>query len=301
MRTTSPALLSALVLATSALGTPAFAQTARELDVPEPVDPPDADSEDDSDDDSDDGADASATRAIAPDAYQLTVPEPSDMLTDQARLGMLLETRADGEEDGRIGGGLLQLGLGAMDVGLGLWLMLDDGFFAAMDMRVLLGSLSLGLGLTAMVMGVYGLVTPGVMQNRNTRWHQALAGGLSERELGRFEGELRAEAESARIWRSVEVASGFANVAAGLGVLLATGLSGLPDLDAMQGYVVGGGLALGGIIAALSALFSESQEETDWRLYRAGEGPTAGGDDVDLSVAPIIDGTTFGAQLQGTF
>jgi hypothetical protein len=287
MRTISLVVMGAL--ASSALCTPALAQTARELDVPEPVDPPEEE------------ALESTARAVAPDGYELTVPEPSDMLADQARLGMLFDTRADGEEGGRVGSGLLQLGLGATDVGLGLWLMLDEDFFGGVDMRVLLGSLSLGLGLTAMVMGVYELVTPGVMQHRNTRWHRALAGGLTERELGRFEGELRAEAESARIWRSVSVVSGFANVAAGLGVLLATGLSGLSDLDAMQGYLVGGGLALGGLIAAFSALFSESQPETDWRLYQAGDGPTEGGDDVDLSVAPIMDGTTLGAQLQGTF
>ena len=299
MRTISFSLLSALALASSALSAPVLAQARLELDEPVPTGGAADGAAEEEVDEADGPADARAP-APAPDAYELTVPAPTDLPLAQARLGAIFETRADGEEGERLGGGLLQLGLGAADVGLGLWLMLDEGFFGGVDMRVLLGSLSLGIGLTAMVMGVYDLATPGVMQDRNARWRRALAGGLTERELGRFEGELRAEAESARIWRSVSVVSGFANVAAGLGVSLATGLSGLSDLDAMQGYLVGGGLALGGLIAAFSALFSESQQETDWRLYRAGEGPTED-DDVDLSVAPIVDRTTLGLQLQGTF
>ena len=257
------------------------------------------------------GASAVTARAQSADGLDppVALPDPPDvelavgpdLRLDAARLDEVFRVRAEREESGRILGGALQTVAGGANLGIGLWLMLDEGLFGGIEMRAILGSVGVGLGLTSMITGIYQMLVPGFAHERYRRWRSALAGGLTARELGRFEGELRAEAEVARFLRTVEAVSGFANAAAGLGVILATALAPLDTLGQIQGYSMGGGLALLGLIGAFGALLGESQAETDWRLYRAGEMPAPDRGGLDLHVTPTAGADAVGVSVGGSF
>lgn len=237
----------------------------------------------------------------SPPDVSLSVPE--DLRLAATRLGDTFTLQMEQEEGGRIGTGLLEALLGATNAGLGAWFLFDDGLFGSVEARATFGALSLVIGLSTMITGVYRMITPGYAYQRHARWRAAIAGGLTERELGRFEGELRAEAEVARFLRTLETVNGFANVVAGLGMVLATALAPLDTMEQIQGYTLGSGLAVVGLIGALAALFSESQAETAWRLYRAGEGPESASrrETVDLRITPSVGADHLGVQIGGTF
>lgn len=231
----------------------------------------------------------------------LALPLPPDLRLDAERLGTWLRVQDERAESARVEGGLWGVGLGAAQAGLGLWLMLDEATFGPIAMRGVLGGASLGLGLSVLAMGIYELTTTSFAHGRRQRWRRALARGLDARELGRFEGELRAEAELARFLRLVSVASGFVNAGAGLVTILATALAPLDGLGQLGGYTIGGTLALLGLIGALGSLLGESQAETEWRLYSSGHDPEEAASGVDLSIVPTVSPEGGGLELRGTF
>lgn len=233
----------------------------------------------------------------------LTLPTPPHLQLDAARLGAFFEDEASSERDGVVLESVLGITLGAANLGLGLWLMLDGDTFAGLDgLRAAGGALGIPLGILSLVSGIYALTAIGVAQDRQARWRAALAGGLDERELGRFEGELRAEAEAGRILRGFEAATSFALAGGGLGLILATAVASLDEMGQAYGYGFGGLFALVGLIGGLGALLGESHAETIWNRYRAGEGPEgASSSGVDLNVAPVVTDGDFGVSLSGTF
>lgn len=248
--------------------------------------------------------DAPAEEAGRPEeaAEALHLPTPPHLSLDATRLGAFFEDEANNERDGMLVSSVFEITLGAANLGLGLWLMLDGDTFAGLDaLRAGGGALGIPFGILSLVSGIYALTTIGTAQDRLVRWRAALAGGLDDRELGRFEGELRAEAETGRILRGFEAASDFAMMGGGFGLMIATALASLDEIGQAYGYGFGGLFALVGLIGGLGAVLGESHAETIWNRYRAGEGPEGADEGVNLSVAPMVTDGGFGFSLSGSF
>jgi hypothetical protein len=231
----------------------------------------------------------------------IELPMPPDMRLDVERLDGWLRVQDERDEAARIESGIWGVGLGAAQAGLGLWLMLDDVTLSGIPVRGLLGGFSLGFGLSMLAMGIYDLASHSFAHERRARWRRALAGGLTERELGRFEGELRAEAELARFLRFVGAATGFANAGAGLAAILVTAFAPLDVLGQAGGYAMGGTFMLVGLITGLAALLGESRAESEWRLYRSGGDIDDAAQGLDLTIAPSVSTEGGGIELRGTF
>lgn len=232
----------------------------------------------------------------------LELPVPPHLLLDASHLDQWLRVHEERAEGARLESGLVGLGLGAVETGLGLWLMLDDATFGPLRERGLIGAATIGIGVSALAIALYELFTTSFASLRRQRWRLALEGGLDERELGRFEGELRAEAEVGRFLRMVGIATGIANAGAGIAALLTTALAPLSDDDRIGGYVIGGTLALAGLVGSLTSLLIDSDAEVDWRLYSSGHGPDdEAAADIDVSVAPSVGSGSLGIELRGTF
>ncbi|MCB9597874.1 MAG: hypothetical protein H6719_34470 [Sandaracinaceae bacterium] len=232
----------------------------------------------------------------------LELPVPPHLRLDVARLGAFFEDEANQERDGTVVSSVFEITLGAGNLGLGLWLMFDDVTFGGFDMlRATGGALGIPLGLMSIVSGIYALTTMGVAQDRNARWRAALAGGLDERSLGRFEGELRAEAETARVLRGFEAVTNLAIAGGGLGLVLATAAASLDESGQIYGYGFGGLYVLVGLIGGLSALFTESRAESNWQRYQDGGAPEGPSTDVTFNVTPTVSDTGLGVSIQGTF
>jgi hypothetical protein len=213
------------------------------------------------------------------------LPAPPHLQLDITNLDGWLDVQSERAEGSRVEGSVWQLVLGVLSAGLGLWLMLDQNTFGPGSSIGGLGAVALGVGVWSMGTGIYGLASSSFERDRRMRWRRALADGLDERELGRFEGELRAEAELGGFLRGVEVASGFIQAGAGLAMILATAFAS-SDLGGQAiGHTMGSTFMLTGLISAFTALFVESTAEREWRRYREGHGP-----DEDpgprLSIAP---------------
>lgn len=233
---------------------------------------------------------------------EVHLPTPPHLSLDAARLGAFFEDEANGERDGTVVSSVFEITLGSANLGLGLWLMLDGDTFAGLDgLRAAGGALGIPFGIMALVSGIYALTAIGTAENRLARWHAALEGGLDERELGRFEGELRSQAEAGRILRGFEAATDFAMMGGGFGLMLATALANLDEMGQAYGYGFGGLFALVGLVGGLGAVLGESHAETIWNRYRDGEGPEGADEGVDLSVAPMVTEGGFGVSLSGSF
>lgn len=218
------------------------------------------------------------------------IPAPPHLALDITNLDGWLDVQSERAEGSRVEGSVWQLVLGALSAGLGLWLMLDTDTFGSVPSASGLGAVGMGLGLWSMGSGIFGLASSSFERDRRQRWRRALAGGLDERELGRFEGELRAEAELGRFLRGVEVTSGFVQAGAGLAMIFATALASFDVGGQAIGYPMGGTFVLTGLISALTALFVESTAEREWRRYREGHGP-------DDNPAPALSLTPGGARV----
>lgn len=295
---------AAWACAPSAMAQSVETDGGRELTAPRPSAPderapPDSDADSEVDVVSQEPSPESPQRPLQ---EALHLPSPPHLRLDADRLGAFFQDQAESERDGMLITGVLTSVGGSLNLGVGLWLMLDDETFAGMDvLRIGGGAVAILTGLMSVVNGIYGLTSIGPAQDRLRRWRAALEGGLDERELGRFEGELRAEAETARVLRSFSAVAGFGMLAGGVVLALATALGGFDDLGQGYGYGLGGLFSVVGAITGIDALISESRAEANWRRYREGEGPESSIGGVELDVAPIVTEHGFGMSLRGRF
>jgi len=243
--------------------------------------------------------------AAAQLAEELTAPDEatagatsSDRRADPAtvaRMAEVLEERARGERVSSTVNGVINLGVGAFLIGSSLWLALDvDAFggFGGPGPGVITG---LAVAPMMIASGIYSLL--GVQSNgdRLLRWRMAMNGELSAIELGRFEGELRAEANAARVSRWGSFALGVGILAGGL-VTMILGAAFEDFDDEFRAITIGGGggfAVIGGVMMGTS--FLESSVEQMWRTYQRGSAaPTAG-----VNVRPVFGLGSVG--LVGTF
>ncbi|MFK7987121.1 MAG: hypothetical protein AB8I08_13940 [Sandaracinaceae bacterium] len=211
------------------------------------------------------------------------------------RMNGLLRERASGESGGNVVNGILGLASGATLLAGSIWMAADDeafGGFGGASPAMITG---FAISPVMFVWGVYSLLGLGANNDRLLRWTSARAGGLSAVELARFEGELRAEANAARVSRTATLVLGV-GVAAG-GAITAILGGALEDVDdELRWSTVGAGAglaAIGGLMIGLS--FLESGVEQLWSRYRAGGEPTSTESTVELVISPT------GVGVAGTF
>jgi len=260
-------LSSTLALATLIVSAPSAAHAQASVELADPVEPGAADIEDE----------RASRRA---DAVLV------------ARMEELLVQRARGESVSGWIGGLTTIGLGAVLVGSAIWLSIDESGFGTPNLGAILG---LAVAPLSIASGIYSLLGIRTHGDRLTRWRAAMEGELSDVELGRFEGELRAEANSARLGRWASFALGVGVLVGGVTTMVLGGaLDGFDD--EFRAIVVGGGggiTLLGAILTGTS--FLESSVEQMWNQYRGGDAtPSA-----DIDIRPMVG--PGGVGLVGTF
>jgi len=191
---------------------------------------------------------------------------------------------------GVIAGGLL--------TGLGVWYITDDSFVVgSREATVGLGAAMIGLGVMSTAMGIYNFIVSTYPEQSYQRFQLARGEGLSVRELGRFEGELRAMAELSHTQRMLSIVAGF-SMAVGGGV--AAGLSATVDSEDPRtiGIITGGALAVMGVVLGGLA-FIPTPYERAWEKYEAGLGP----DDTapTAQVTPLVGPNVAGVSVSGSF
>lgn len=282
----------------------ASAQASEELAAPDEGEPaPDeaAQEPERTDDDAVASEEQAPVEAEGPPWLRAEVPPAPDLERDHLRLGIVLEDQAREERAGETFAGVSLIGVGALELGAGLWLAFDDGTFSSLDsLRWTAVALSVPLGVVSLVSGIASFAQNSVRGDRLRRWRLASEGRLSARQLGRFEGELRSDAETARVLRGFEAAASFGVAGGGGALMLVTALSNADEVGQAYGYGVGAASLAAGLLSGLLALFVESDAEETWRDYLEGERPDTS-EGVDLSVSPVVSEDGFGLSLQGTF
>lgn len=191
---------------------------------------------------------------------------------DGKRLEAWLEHLARRGKGSRRFSGISGLITGPALVGLGFWVALDqdrfDGSYQALGATALIG-----MGATNIGRSLFSLSQLGEAERRYVRFQRARAGGLTARELGRFEGELKGLAEQAKAARYASIVSGFAGALGGGAVLLATGLSDMPSDQERFGWIAGGIITGLGLLGGTFSWIFRSGPERVWQRYRDGQSP----------------------------
>lgn len=237
---------------------------------------------------------ASSAAAQAPGE---TLPDPS---VAPARLDAIFAKQASQAEFGRWMHGIGGIAMGGAGIGVGAWLMLDENVWDNRDLQLLTGGILLGMGTVALTSGIYALATPTFGGARYERFRLAFADGLSEREIGAFEGELRLDAERARFGRQMRVVTGFAKMVGGLAIVAATAAATTSQDQERFGYVIGGVVAGLGLLTAIKSMFCRSHAERAWDDYLSGDVPEARAS-VQVDVAPIVSPEAGGVSVVGSF
>ncbi len=267
----STSLLVAALLVTLASPGPALAQPS--IDLAPPTDAPE-------------------------DAPSSEDAPPSSRLADPAlvaRMEAQLVQRAHGDEVSGVVNGVIGLGFGGVLIGGSIWLALDVGAFGGFGGPSPILITSLAVAPMMIASGIYSLIGIRSNTDRLLRWRAAMDGELSAIELARFEGELRAEANAARVSRWGSFALGVGILVGGvIAMILGGALDGFDD--DFRAITIGGGggfVAIGGVLMGTS--FLESSVEQMWNQYRRGDAAQIAG----FSIRPVFG--LGGVGLVGTF
>lgn len=209
------------------------------------------------------------------------------------RLDRWLALQRDDVHFARHLAGPVSVGAGALMIGAGVYGLADDPYGA--DPNV--AWLQVSVGALGVAQGIVWLLIQPDPELRYARWRAARAGGLADRELHRFEGELRAYPFVAQSQRALYRWSGLGLLFGGgvtLGALAAQ--SGLPERHAIVGWTTAGlytGLGALLLVASLWPAFGERAFER----YEEGLAPALG----SLRVEPAGFEGGGGVAVTGTF
>ena len=177
---------------------------------------------------------------------------------------------------------------------------LADGIW---DEQPNLGWLAFGVGGLAIAQGAVWLAIQSDPEERWERWVAAREAGLSETEVARFEGELRAAGNVARMERALIRWSGLGQLFGGGLYIGLTLVDDPPRAHARLGHALAGTYAAIGV-AMLVYSFVPALGEAAWARYEAGLGPEEE-PPVELSLAPfggcVREGCGAGLSLRGAF
>ena len=221
------------------------------------------------------------------------VPPPAVEEAGSALLEAWLERRASDESSMRVTSGVTALLAGVGLAVLSTWLLADETLASAGYGRVAVGAT--GIAVSAIVLGIatFQLVVPSPAESR---WARFASGPRDPRELARFAGELRGDAEAARRARFAVLTLGVSSLALSLGFVITTAAldASLTEPDRIFGYGMGGMLGALGLALAILSIF-DSPAESAWRSVEAGTPPRA-----QVRVAPWASAHGGGLVLAGS-
>lgn len=178
---------------------------------------------------------------------------------DEERLRRWMAVRASRSPDmGWLGG--VAIGVGALALGAGIAIPITTEQREATPgaaAMIALGGWSLGLG-------IFTLLNPNLEREDYLRIPDRR---LTEREIGRLEGLLRHEAETAGAGRQFQMWAGLGLLVGGLGAIPLVALQPPPDEQLALSWTIAGGSALLGLVLFVVSLFP-SGAEADWQDYR---------------------------------
>ena len=183
-------------------------------------------------------------------------------------------------------------------LGFGIWAFLDDAPNNELNRGI--GMLAVAAGGPGLALGIVELAMHSASEKRFSRWEAAASAGMSERELARFEGELRGYSLDARRERMRGRWSSFGLFVTG-GLLL--GLTPVADLDSdaeTVGYVTGGVAAATGLLG-FGLSFKGTVEEEYWDAYLQGRPPPGAGPRGSWAVSPAFGRSFAGVSMRGAF
>ncbi len=210
-----------------------------------------------------------ATAQVAPEAYETASADSELPSPDQAelRLARIFERQANWGEVSRYLSGIGGVTVGPAGIGSGLYFMLDDSSMENETLRLVTGGALIGVGAMTLANGIYTLAQPSFGQSRLEAFRRAREDGLTERELGHFEGQLRLEAERGRRVRELHIWTGIGKLVGGGVILGATAASESAQGDRETGYVLGGVVAGLGALTIVKSLLCMSHGERVWQAY----------------------------------
>ncbi|MEM7136535.1 MAG: hypothetical protein AAF500_08150 [Myxococcota bacterium] len=211
----------------------------------------------------------------------------------RAHLGAWLEysAAAAGRQRRSSGANGLVAGSIALGIGIGLYVSSSNAF-------------DKGIGITLIAtssvywsVAMFQLVRKSAAERRLVRWNQVNGASLTLQELGRFEGELRAQSEAADRARRLQRWGNFGLAMGGALMLGLTPVADLSDDSQRTAYIVGG-VTVGVGLVAFGFSFLKSPESNYWKAYQAGVAPPRS---VRWSAAPSVGRKFVGARLSATF
>jgi hypothetical protein len=216
-----------------------------------------------------------ATEPVDPSALAQPVAPASGGLTHavdarrMARLESSIMELAEADAVARTWGGVGSVLLGGVVIAAGVLVAVeDDASWGEGGGRAALSGVALATGAGMVATAIYRWLSDTPAEERLARWLELRRSArLESLELGRFEGELAAEAELARAQRRLGAAGALGLVAGG-GTLI-----GFAASSALEGDSKSAGITVGAIAVALGAaqiaalLLIDSPAERAWQHY----------------------------------
>ena len=274
----SMALCACMTFACLAVGFPALGQEPEDGVVSEPP------------------ATTSDSASSRPDERAPMMAEPTVSPSDQAYLGMWIDYLGRTARRNRLNAGSNMVVGSALALGFGIPLYVTRN--PGTELNKGIGFSLIAFSGAFMAGGIVELVRKSAAENGAERWKAASKSPLSPRELGRFEGELRAYADSVR---KQALLARWMNFGMGVTGALILGLTPAADLSrdaATLGYVLGGVMAGFGFLNFGFSFRKESRVDY-WKAYLEGSPPPAMGG--RWTLAPSAGLGFAGARLTGRF
>ncbi|MEM7436663.1 MAG: hypothetical protein AAF436_16020 [Myxococcota bacterium] len=243
------------------------------------------------------GASSAVDGAQGPEDPALTEPgvaaAPLATEYQRAHLGAWLEYSAAAAARQRRSSGANGLVAGSifLGIGIGLYVSSSNSFDKGIGIA-LIASSSLYWSVA-----MFQLVRKSDAERRLVRWNQVNSASLTLQELGRFEGELRAQSEAADRAKRLQRWGNFGLAMGGALMLGLTPVADLSDNSQRTAYIAGG-MTVGVGLLSFGFSFIKSPESNYWKAYQAGVAPPRA---ARWSAAPSVGRKFVGARLSATF
>ena len=214
----------------------------------------------------------------------------------QALLGEWMESTGRAGRRARLSSGANQLIASSIAMGVGIALFVTN---PETELSKGVGLALVGSSGVFMSLGIAQLAKPSQAELRLERWNRASASRLTMRELGRFEGELRAQSETLDRVAKVGRWSSFGMAMTGALILGLTPAANL-STDASTGSYIAGGVMAGFGLLAFGLSFVGGGENS-YEAYSRGQRPLQYSKGATVRGAPAVGRNFAGAQIVGCF
>jgi len=228
---------------------------------------------------------------------EVKAPEPLAPDPSQQLLDLWLDYAADAARRERLNSGANQLVGSAILLGIGIWAYVHTN--PTNELVKGIGLSAVGASGVFLSVGIFRLAKKSTAELRFESWRQARGPSLTLRELGRYEGELRAFSREAELALKLSRWSNFALMLTGGLILGLTPAADLTRDGRTIGYVVGGVSAGLGLLG-FGLSFIGSAKADYWKLYENGQAPPTGGGR-RWGATPSVGRNYVGARLFGSF